>query len=50
MAGRDVLIGLTLLFVPSLAAQDQPQLVWEGQVDGISLLRVRGRGVKAEAK
>lgn len=50
MAGRDVLIGLTLLFVPSLAAQDQPQLVWEGQVDGISLLRVRGRGIKAQAK
>jgi len=44
------LILLAALLVPLLAAQDQPQLVWEGQVDGISVLRVRGNRVQAEAQ
>jgi hypothetical protein len=44
------LILLAALLVPLLAAQDQPQLVWEGQVDGISVLRVRGNRVQVEAQ
>ena len=31
-----------------LPAQEQPQLVWEGQVDGISILRVRGNRIDLE--
>jgi hypothetical protein len=44
------LILLAALLAPLLAAQDQPQLVWEGQVDGITVLRVRGNRVQAEAR
>ncbi|MGC9972650.1 MAG: hypothetical protein ABSE56_18875 [Bryobacteraceae bacterium] len=44
------LIPLAALLVPLLAAQDQPQLIWEGQVDGISVLHVRGNRVQAEAR
>lgn len=28
--------------------QDQPQLIWEGEVDGVSILRVRGRQLDVE--
>ena len=35
---------------PLLAAQDQPQLVWEGQVDGITVLSVRENRLQAEAR
>lgn len=44
------LILLAALLASLLAAQDQPQLVWEGQVDGISVLRVRGDRVEQEAR
>lgn len=47
--GRELAV-LSLMLMPALAAQDQPQLIWEGQVDGISVLQVRGRRVKTEAK
>ncbi|MEK7405054.1 MAG: hypothetical protein AAB225_08100 [Acidobacteriota bacterium] len=37
-----------LLLPVLLAAQQQPQLVWEGQVDGQSILRVRGNRIDIE--
>ncbi len=36
------------LLGPALAAQDQPQLVWEGEVDDVSVLRVRGNRIDME--
>jgi hypothetical protein len=41
---------LAALLAPLLAAQDQPQLVWEGQVDGINVLHVCGNRVQVEAR
>lgn len=37
-----------VLLGPLLPAQEQPQLVWEGQVDGLSLLRVRGNRIDVD--
>jgi len=41
-----------LLFAlcPVLLAQEQPQLVWEGQVDGATILRVRGNRISLEER
>jgi len=39
-----------LALCPLLWAQDQPQLVWEGQVDGTSVLRVRGNRIDVEQR
>lgn len=37
------------LVVACLASmQEQPQLIWEGQVDGVSILRIRGRQLDIE--
>jgi hypothetical protein len=41
---------LLLALCPLLLAQEQPQLVWEGQVDGASLLRVRGNRIDLEER
>lgn len=41
---------LAAIVVAPLAAQDDPQLVWQGQVDGVSLLRVRGDRMAVEQK
>ena len=35
---------------PLLLAQDQPQMVWEGQVDGVIVLRVRGNRIDIEER
>lgn len=39
---------LVLAAAALLPAQEQPQLVWEGQVDGISILRARGNRIDLE--
>jgi hypothetical protein len=39
---------LVLLLAASAVAQDRPQLVWEGEVDGVSVLRVHGRRIDIE--
>lgn len=41
---------MLLALCPLLLAQDQPQLVWEGQVDGAIVLRVRGSRVGVEER
>jgi hypothetical protein len=48
MTTTQVLAILVLLISPRLPAQDQPQMVWEGQVDGISVLRVHGNRIDIE--
>jgi hypothetical protein len=35
---------------PLLLAQDQPQMVWEGQVDGVIVLRVHGNRIDIEER
>ncbi len=40
---------LLLLCLP-LLAQDQPQMVWEGQVDGVIVLRVRSNRIDIEER
>lgn len=47
MGGSQRLI-LLLLAAALLPAQDQPQLVWEGEVDGISILSIRGNRISIE--
>ncbi|MCS7314069.1 MAG: hypothetical protein RMI94_07160 [Bryobacterales bacterium] len=37
---------LVMVLLPSL--QDQPQMLWEGQVDGVSVLRIRGGQLDVE--
>ncbi|MGO9094100.1 MAG: hypothetical protein ACLQGV_02660 [Bryobacteraceae bacterium] len=46
---RNALIPAVLLG-SILAAQDRPQLVWEGQVDGVVVLHVRGNQVNEEVR
>lgn len=41
---------LSLAVCPLLFAQDQPQLVWEGQVDEAIILRVRGNRIGVEER
>ncbi len=42
------LAAAALLAVSGLYAQDSPQLVWEGEVDGTSILHIRGNRVDIE--
>jgi len=43
-------VRLSLMFCAALLVpgQEQPQLIWQGQVDGVSILRVRGSQVDVE--
>lgn len=41
---------LAALLGPLLAAEDRPQLVWEGQVDGVVVLHVHGNQVTEEVR
>ncbi|MBM3747739.1 MAG: hypothetical protein FJW34_18280 [Acidobacteria bacterium] len=41
---------LLLCLGPLLLAQDRPQLVWEGQVDGVSVLRAHGNRIDVEER
>lgn len=48
MLGRSLPVVAGLLLGTALGAQEQPQFVWEGVVDGLSVLQVRGSRVQVD--